>query len=167
MISFKPATIDDLPVIRELAHTIWPHSYGSILSQEQLDYMLELIYAVPALQHQILNLKHQFILVLNDDLISGFASFSPKEKTPSVYRLHKIYLLPKLQATGTGKLLLQYVINSAKAAGAVSLELNVNRNNKAKYFYEKQGFSIIRQEDIDIGNGYFMNDFVMSLPLIK
>ena len=167
MISFKGATIDNLPVIRELAHTIWPHSYGSIIPQEQLEYMLELIYAVPALQHQMLNLKHQFILVLNDDVISGFASFSQKEITQSVYRLHKIYLSTELQGTGTGKVLLQHIINSAKAAGAISLELNVNRNNKARYFYEKQGFSITRQEDIDIGNGYFMNDFVMSLPLIK
>ncbi|MEP7250871.1 MAG: GNAT family N-acetyltransferase [Ginsengibacter sp.] len=167
MIYFKAATVDDLPVIRDLAYTIWPHAYRSILSQDQLDYMLELIYALPALQQQMLSLKHQFTLVLNDGLIIGFASFSAKGTTPTTYHLHKIYLSPELQGTGNGKLLLQHVINSAKAAGAVSLELNVNRNNKARDFYEKQGFSIIREEDIDIGHGYFMNDFVMSLPLNK
>ena len=49
--------------------------------------------------------------------------------------------------------------------GAVSLLLNVNRQNKAKFFYEKLGFTVIKEEDIDIGNGYFMNDYVMEKRL--
>lgn len=167
MISLRAATIDDLPVIQGLAYTIWPKAYGNILSKNQLDYMLRLIYDLPALQHQLLDLKHQFTLLLNDGTASGFAAFSPKEQHPTIYRLHKIYVLPELHGEGTGKLLLQHVIDSAKAAGAAFLELNVNRNNKARYFYERQGFSVIKEEDIDIGEGYFMNDLVMSLPLIK
>jgi ribosomal protein S18 acetylase RimI-like enzyme len=43
--------------------------------------------------------------------------------------------------------------------------VNVNRHNKALHFYEKYGFKIIREEDIDIGEGYFMNDYVMELKL--
>jgi ribosomal protein S18 acetylase RimI-like enzyme len=41
----------------------------------------------------------------------------------------------------------------------------VNRHNRALHFYEKQGFKIIREEDIDIGSGYFMNDYVMELTI--
>lgn len=74
-------------------------------------------------------------------------------------------MLPEQQGLGTGKMLLEYVINKAKGAGASLLELNVNRNNKAKSFYEKNGFIVFRQEDIDIDNGYFMNDYVMRLEL--
>ncbi|WP_298391912.1 GNAT family N-acetyltransferase, partial [Hydrotalea sp.] len=62
-----------------------------------------------------------------------------------------------------GKLLLQTVIDQAKGAGATSLILNVNRSNKAIAFYSKMGFQIVKEEDNDIGNGYFMNDFVMQL----
>ena len=36
-----------------------------------------------------------------------------------------------------------------------SLEAAIN-------FYKKNGFQIIREEDVDIGNGYYMNDYVMS-----
>jgi ribosomal protein S18 acetylase RimI-like enzyme len=43
--------------------------------------------------------------------------------------------------------------------------LNVNRNNKALGFYQKFGFVILREEDIDIGNGYFMNDYIMVCKL--
>jgi ribosomal protein S18 acetylase RimI-like enzyme len=62
----------------------------------------------------------------------------------------------------SGKLL-YHIIGEIKKTGATSLQLNVNRHNKALHFYEKQGFKIIRKEDINIGSGYFMNDYVMEL----
>ena len=57
------------------------------------------------------------------------------------------------------------VTEEIKTLGGVSLQLNVNRNNKAKEFYERQGFAVIKEEDIDIGNGYLMNDYVMEKVL--
>jgi len=47
------------------------------------------------------------------------------------------------------------------------LLLNVNRQNKARFFYEKLGFKIAYSEDIEIGNGYLMNDFVMVKDIEK
>ena len=61
--------------------------------------------------------------------------------------------------------MLDHVIATVKNLGASALQLNVNRHNKALHFYEKQGFKIIRKEDIDIGSGYFMNDYVLELKL--
>ena len=165
MTPIKSAGFSDLPVIHDLAHRIWPDAYGEILSPEQMKYMLEQIYSLPSLQNQLITLKHTFILILDNNIPVGFASFSLKEKNSTVYRLHKIYVLPQQQGTGTGKLLLAHVINTIRSLGATSLELNVNRHNKARLFYEKQGFTIIGEEDIDIGQGYFMNDYVMKLAL--
>ncbi len=165
MKSIKAAGFNDLQIIYDLAHKIWPDAYRDILSPEQMKYMLNKIYSVPSLQHQVTELKHYFILVHDKNIPVGFASFSLKEKDSSIFRLHKIYVLPQQQGTGTGKLLLEYVINSAKLSGATSLELNVNRHNKARSFYEKYCFMIIGEEDIDIGEGYFMNDYVMKLSL--
>ena len=45
-------------------------------------------------------------------------------------------------------------------AGKETLDLNVNRHNKAKNFYEKMGFQVAYEEDIPIGK-YWMNDYVM------
>lgn len=165
MKSIKAAGFSDLQIIHDLAHKIWPHTYCDILSPEQLKYMLDKMNSVASLQNQFIELKHHFILVLDENIPVGFASFSPKEKDSTIFRLHKIYVLPQQQGTGTGKLLLEYVINSAKLSAATSVELNVNRHNKARSFYEKQGFMIIGKEDIDIGEGYFMNDYVMKLSL--
>ncbi len=118
---------------------------------------------IGSLQNQYITLQHHFIIVSDNDIPVGFASYSPKEKNSSVFRLHKIYVLPEQQGKGTGKIPLEYVINSVKEMGATSLELNVNRFNKARYFYEKQGFVVTGEQDIDIGGSFFMNDYLMEL----
>jgi N-acetylglutamate synthase-like GNAT family acetyltransferase len=158
----KDASIKDLGIIHDLAHKIWPTAYETILSPEQLQFMLEKIYAVPALQNQISQLGHHFIILLEANIAIGFASFSPREEGSKIFKLHKIYVLPKKQGSGRGKFLLDYVINIITQAGATSLELNVNRHNSAKSFYERQGFSIKGEVDIPIGGGFFMNDYIME-----
>ncbi len=163
MINIKTAEAEDLEIIHRLAYEIWPFAYGEILSTEQLEYMLESFYSVPSLQHQQRSLKHQFVIVFENESPIGFASFSAHADNASIYHLNKIYVLPEQQGKNIGKQLLEYVIISAKEKGAASLQLNVNRNNKALKFYQKQGFTVIRNEDIDIGKGYFMNDYVMEL----
>ena len=121
--------------------------------------MLNLIYSEQALKKQIQQ-HHPFIIVYNTGLPVGFASYS--ETKPAVYKLHKLYVLPSQQGKGTGTFVLEQIMSDIKAKGAVAMQLNVNRNNSAKLFYEKLGFEVIASEDIDIGSGFFMNDYVME-----
>lgn len=79
----KPAAAADLTIIQQLAHKIWPLAYGSILSQDQLDYMLDKIYSIPSLKNQLTNLHHEFIIIYDDKPV-GFADSCPKEDEPSV-----------------------------------------------------------------------------------
>jgi ribosomal protein S18 acetylase RimI-like enzyme len=165
MISIRKAEPEDLTTIHDLAYEIWPAAYLEILGQAQLDYMLEKMYSLPSLEHQYNILKHHFILITDDDVPVGFSSFSSHDNDASVYHLNKIYVHPDQQGKKLGKKMLDYIIEHIKNAGAKALQLNVNRHNKALYFYEKQGFKMIRSEDIDIGSGYFMNDYVMELKV--
>ena len=154
----------DIPLIRDMAYKIWPQTYGSILSQEQIDYMLNLLYSEKVL-HQQMEENIEFIIVYDDVHPVGFASFGLTE--PQVYKLHKIYVLPSQQGKGTGRFIIDQLVEAMKTKGATSLQLNVNRQNNAKNFYEKLGFVVIKEEDIDIGNGYFMNDYVMEKTLMS
>jgi len=57
-------------------------------------------------------------------------------------------------------------VDELRSNSAQALRLNVNRNNHvAKAFYEKAGFHHFMEEDIDIGNGFFMNDHVLELTI--
>jgi GNAT superfamily N-acetyltransferase len=160
MLEVTNAGLDDIPVIQDLTYRIWPDAYKDILSQEQLQYMLDLIYSTDALRHQINDSGHKFLILEEDQTPKGFASYS-QLREPGKFRLHKLYVLPDQQGKGLGKFLLNQIIDRIKPSGATQLELNVNRYNKAKDFYVKLGFVIDREENINIGNGYFMNDYLM------
>ncbi len=165
MLEIKNAGLNDIEKIRDLAGTIWPVAYEKILSPQQLTYMLNLFYSKEALITQ-LHSGHHFIIAYENNHAIGFASYSIKSSNnPEIYRLHKLYVLPGIQKKGTGSNLLNYIIESIKPLGAKILELNVNRHNEAFHFYTRLGFTISREEDIDIGEGYFMNDYVMEKKL--
>jgi diamine N-acetyltransferase len=163
----KKAGIDDIDTIQQLAEAIWPQAYGTIISAAQLRYMLDLIYSKTALTAQI-EKGHQFILATENNEAIGFASFSQKNDIEfTTFRLHKIYVLSNVPTKGIGSFLLSYVCNESKTQGAIQLELNVNKYNPAMQFYVKKGFTVIKGEVIDIGEGYVMDDYVMVLSLSK
>jgi GNAT superfamily N-acetyltransferase len=160
-LSIRLVDLDDINTIGFLAQQIWPPTYKDILSPEQLQYMLNLFYSPNSLRRQIVKDKHQFLLLEEEDEPIGFASWSPGGEE-GVWKLHKLYVLPGRQGKGLGKTMLEFIYGEIRPQGARALRLNVNRHNKARQFYEKMGFSVIREEDVAIGRNYFMNDFVME-----
>ena len=162
MFEIRKATSNEIPIIRELTFKVWPQTYASILSKEQIDYMLEMMYSESSLQKQMSD-GCRFIIVDDNKAPVGFASY--QEIEPSNFKLHKIYVLTYQLGTGTGRFLIDYIISQIRPMGATSLQLQVNRDNAAKSFYEKLGFVILKEADFDIGNGYFMRDYVMEKKL--
>ena len=164
MYSIKEATVADTDAIISIATETYWSVYGPILTEEQIVYMLGTIYSVETISGQIANNVQSFLLLLEDEEPVAFAAYSPRTENPDIYKLHKLYCLPKTQGKGYGKVLLNAVADKVKAAGKNVLDLNVNRYNNAKTFYEKMGFKVIYEEDIPVGD-YFMNDFVMRKQL--
>lgn len=155
------AKAKDLSVIQELAYKIWPSTYGEILSEEQLKFMLDKFYALDFLEIQMNNGQH-FILFEEENTTYGFASYELNYDDSGKTKIHKIYVLPQTQGKGIGKKLIDFIEEIAINNNNLGLILNVNRFNKALGFYEKIGFEIIETVDIEIGNGYLMEDFIMQ-----
>ena len=153
----------DVHVISTLAHAIWPHTYGSILNEAQLKYMLDYFYSEDALKKQM-DEGHHFLLALSNAETVGFASYVHSNKA-GVYKIPKLYVHPMLHGHGFGKKLLDRIIKDVKPKGATRLTLNVNRNNRAINFYEKYGFRKTGEEDVAIGEGFFQNDFIMEMDI--
>lgn len=164
MISLRKAKEEDLPIIRTLAEQTWPTAYGDIISNEQIAYMLEKMYSKGELLAQM---EQGHVFLIASELIEdvGFAGFSVINHETRTFKLHKLYVLPKMQGMGVGKVLINEVVDCVKQQGGNFLQLNVNRANKAKDFYEKIGFKIKETVDLDIGNGFYMNDYVMEMEL--
>lgn len=164
MILLRKGKEEDIESIQNIAYQTWPHAYSSLISQEQIDYMLKKMYNRRELLSQ-LQQGYTFLIAEEDDIDLGFAVFSIIDSTNRIYKLHKLYVLPDAHGNGLGKLLINEVVNLARRAEGVSLELNVNRENNAVKFYKAAGFTVKETVDLDIGNGFLMNDYVMHKRL--
>ncbi len=158
------ATVEDVPAIRQIAVFTWWTLYPSIISAEQIGYMLDSLYNENTLTKLILDKEQEFLLLAEDETPEAFAAYGSLEDYPDAFKLNKIYILPQKQYKGFGKALISKVVEIAKEEGKKFIELNVNRENPAKKFYEKLGFKIIKEVDIPIGS-FWMNDFIMRLDI--
>ena len=155
----------ELSLTRDLAEKIWPFTYGDIISQKQLHFMLEWMYSNDALEKSF-DKGNEFYGAFDNTKAIGFFELEFLNENPNTVKLQKIYVLPSEQKNGLGTKLLQFGIIHSKNKGANKIILQVNRDNKAVDFYLKNNFSIISEEDFPIGNGYYMNDYVMEKTLI-
>ncbi|UYQ92868.1 GNAT family N-acetyltransferase [Chitinophaga horti] len=165
MINIYQTNETGIPFIQHIANNTWPDTFGNILSTEQISYMLFMMYDHQALLKQMKELGHVFLLAKFNNETVGFASYELNYKGEPNIKLHKIYILPEMHGKKIGQHLVNEVAGIGRAAGQTGLLLNVNRHNNAVGFYERVGFSVIGEEDIDIGNGFFMNDVIMRMPL--
>ena len=170
------ATLTDRALIRSISERTWPSTYGHIISQEQIDFMLDWMYSDESLEKQMDSGCVFYIASIKKENEQweavGFCSVSPEEEENNstekvegskAHKLNKLYILPSAQGTGAGKALLNKSIEVVKAAGSSSLFLQVNKLNTAYSFYLKHGFIKEAEFKFDIGNGFFMDDYVMRL----
>lgn len=157
-LTFKIATDKDIPVIRDLADRIWRKHYVPIIGAKQVDYMLGKMYSADSIQQQMQDQQMYTIVFDDSGKAIGYISISTKDKKN--YFLHKFYIDADKQGKGIGSEVFNYIVSTIP--GAETIELTVNRANyKSINFYFKNGFVIKEVADFDIGDGYFMNDFVM------
>lgn len=160
-----PARPEHLPFVQRIARLTWPTTFGSILSPDQIAYMLDWMYSLPALHEQLNERNHVFLLAREADEYAGYLSYELQYGGEPRTKIHKLYVLPRAQGRGIGQALLAKATEAAQAAGNTALVLNVNRQNRAVQFYECAGFRVVKTEDLDIGHGFLMEDFVMEKPV--
>ena len=166
----RRASNSDLATIHEMAEVVFRQTYRIILSPDQMDYMMEWMYSLPNLEKQVAH-GHTYYIAWDGQEPQGYLSVrkdSVDSDGTEVWHLEKIYVMPSAQGTGLGHKLLETAkqhVRDNKSSLKARIELNVNRNNPAVGFYKHQGLTILRQGDFPIGNGYYMNDYIMGLDV--
>ena len=161
-LNFKKATITDVALIADLADKIWRIHYPSIITIEQINYMLDKMYSANNLAQQM-NEGQEFTIAYDSTIPVGYIAVS--KKSEGHYFLHKLYVDTSQHRKGIGEKIWTHV--ESQLLKPCKIELTVNRSNfKALNFYFKKGFVIDHIADFDIGNGFFMNDFVMVKKLL-
>ncbi len=164
MTDFRPLTRAEVPELLHLAHQIWHAHYPGIIRPTQIDYMLEQRYSLAAIEH---SLDSTCWVAAHEN--SGMVGFAQGlADTPDAWKLDKLYVHPARQHRGIGRALVAHIADAARCAGATRLTLRVNRHNTlAIQAYRRYGFHLIGTDVLDIGNGYVMDDFLMSAEISK
>ena len=164
MIEAKLADLRDVELIRKLGVAAFTETYVSILERAQIDYMLHWMYSAESLKRQMAE-KHVYRIAYFDGEPCGYVSVQPEGE--SAYHLQKIYVLKKFQGRKIGEFLFKLALDCIKKEhpAPCRVSLNVNRNNGAVGFYKKMGMKKIAEGDFPIGNGWFMNDYIMAIDI--
>lgn len=151
------ATDENISSIQTMADEIWRDHYPEIIGMEQVEYMLGRFYSREGMLQQMRD-GQQFYRVMLDGQPKGFLAIEARGE--GNYFLNKLYIDTREQGRGLGQAIWQNLL--LLLSDLREMRLQVNRQNyKAINFYFKVGFVIERVADFDIGDGYFMNDFVM------
>ena len=152
MLTIQKVTVADCELINKMAGEVFPATYKEILSPENIRKQME-------------EEGHVYFIAYKEGKPCGYVSVQQQEK--DIFHLQKIYVLPHFQGSHCGSFLFKEAIKYITEIHPEPclMELNVNRNNKALQFYQHMGMRKLREGDFPIGNGYYMNDYIMGLDI--
>lgn len=155
----RRAILSDASLIQRLAESIWWKHYPSIIGEEQVRFMLNKMYNLENIEKQISKEEQQYFILENDAQDLGFISIELRENSEAF--INKFYILQDQQRKGSGAFAFKLLLKQFPKINCIRLQVN-RQNYQAINFYFKQSFIIEEVADFDIGDGYFMNDFIMK-----
>lgn len=162
MVAFEKVDKDSLPVLAAMADTVWHEFFPCILTAGQIDYMVEKFQSQAAIEKQIED-GYIYYFILDEGERIGYMGVQPKN---GKLFLSKLYILEPYRKKGYAGKAFAFLVDYCREHGLKSIWLTVNRHNDhAVGVYKKKGFTAVREQKTDIGNGYIMDDFVMELKV--
>ena len=158
-----PLSNSDTAIISSLARKIWLQQYQGILSNDQIHYMLAQRYCPLLIHAQLFDEKIWWKKMVLDNSIIGFSN-CVRTSVPTELKIDKLYIRHDHNRKGYGKMLVDDVANIMRGIGCRKLILTVNKqNHTAIHAYQRYGFEIVGDSVVDIGSGFFMNDYLMAM----
>lgn len=159
----KMQTDDDIRRTAELAAVIWREHFRGMITDGQIDYMLERFQSFDAMQRQRREEGYEYYGFFIDGVQQGYFAVAPRDGT---LFLSKLYLCKEQRGKGYASEMFGYIKACAKERGLSSIWLTVNRHNDDSVaVYRHWGMEVIREQVADIGGGFVMDDYVFELKL--
>lgn len=158
--NIKIATNDnDIKAVADLATVIWHEHFASILSPEQIDYMVEKFQSYPAIKKAVEIDGYRYYMACDNDDLCGYLGVH--DEGDGVIFISKVYVRCDKRKRGIASMLLKRLAEDFPEAK--KWYLTVNKYNYGSIaVYEKRGFKKTQDIVTDIGNGFVMDDYVME-----
>lgn len=155
-------TEEDIQNIAVLANEIWHEYFPFILSEEQINYMVEKFQSEKAMKYQIEQDGYVYYKILSDNELIGYFAVREEKEEKALF-LSKLYLHKSYRGNGYGTKVFQYLEEYCYNHHFVKIWLTVNKYNESTInAYLKKGFTITDTRVLDIGNGFIMDDYIME-----
>jgi ribosomal protein S18 acetylase RimI-like enzyme len=158
----EPVRVADIAELVQLAREIWHQHYPSIITVEQIEYMLAQRYHPDVICAQLAGDTAWWDKLVLDGAMIAFTAYE-LGKHPHEMKLDKLYVRYDLRGRGYGSRLIRHVEGAAWQRGSRRMSLQVNKHNaSAIAAYRRNGFDVVESAKFDIGNGFYMDDYVMA-----
>lgn len=162
---FHRISVADFQKFSDLARVIWHQSFSAIVSEAQIEYMLARRLSVASLAAYVDSDTRWLDLLWVDGALAGYCSYALADQ-PQQFKLEQLFLLGAYQGLGLGRKMFERIHAQAVACGRSEIVLLVNKSNAGPIaIYQHWGFEISAAETFDIGNGFFMDDYIMKKPV--
>lgn len=156
-------TDEQLKTLSEKANIVWHEFFPCILTEGQIDYMVEKFQSYDAMKNQMENDGYEYYFITADNTILGYTGI---KKEANRLFLSKLYLLKENRGKGYASAAFEFLIQYCKENDLKSIYLTVNKQNERTIsVYKKKGFEVIDTQVADIGNGYVMDDYIMEMKI--
>lgn len=153
----------DIQELAVCARDIWNEFFISIISQQQIDYMVEKFQSYTALKHAIEKEGYIYYMAYEDEQLVGFCGI--RIDIDRLF-LSKLYFRKEMRGKKLSSLLLAKAIEFAKKHQLQAIYLTCNKFNMHSIeVYQHKGFKIIDAVQSDIGQGFIMDDYILQLEL--
>lgn len=145
------------------AKEIWNEYFISLISQNQIDYMVEKFQSATALKKAIRENHYTYYMLCKDDTPIAYCGVQVQDKR---LFLSKLYVNKAYRKQGLSSVLLNKSIEHAKTHQCDTIYLTCNKyNENSLTMYHYKGFKTIDAKEADIGAGFVMDDFILELEI--
>lgn len=153
------STDADIRAIAELADEIWHEYFPSVISEEQIDYMVDKFQSYDAIKSAVANDEYKYYMAYHNGEFCAYLGFHDEGR--GTIFISKVYVRADKRGKGIASGMLEKL--RCDYPNAKKWYLTVNRGNSGSIaVYEKRGFKTVRKQCFDIGGGFVMDDYVME-----
>ncbi len=161
----KVENAEQIKLLADIAYEIWHEYFGIIISESQIDYMVEKFQSEKAITEQIQSLGYEYFLFYPEDEPIGYTGIRPEPENKALF-LSKLYVKKEYRSKGYASKAFEFLNGYCKEHGLTYIYLTVNRHNDDTInIYKKKGFYVTEERCADIGGGFVMDDYIMRLDI--
>lgn len=149
--------------IAVLAEEIWNQHFVPIIGKAQVDYMVEKFQSYPSLKAQIEEDGYEYYQMRIGSVLAGYIGVHPEEEA---LFLSKLYIKKDCRGQHLATAAFQFLISLCRERGMKRIWLTCNKHNdNTLAVYDHLGFKITDEQVADIGNGFVMDDYILTYEL--